>query len=123
MTNISSKKSLNLQIIKGKKKIHQKFQLPPEVNNGELGALSTSTHENNDGPQINTTNSHLDKNSKIGDVTNHHENILQSQNSRVHEATSFLKANISTEAQRTMDEHKNLVTQINNCPKVNSSAC
>ncbi|MBW0571415.1 hypothetical protein O181_111130 [Austropuccinia psidii MF-1] len=58
MTKISPKRKFKTSKNQAKKKIHQTFQLAPEVNEGESGALCPSANESNNGHPINTTNDH-----------------------------------------------------------------
>ncbi|MBW0560835.1 hypothetical protein O181_100550 [Austropuccinia psidii MF-1] len=88
--------------MKGKRKICQTFQLAPEFNHGELGALPPSSNEDNDGSQINTTNHHPDESTEIGGVTNHHENLVQGQSLGSQEVANIPNENISKETQRTV---------------------
>ncbi|MBW0506954.1 hypothetical protein O181_046669 [Austropuccinia psidii MF-1] len=80
MTNISSKRKLKPSNNHAKKKIRQAFQLAPEVDEGECGALCSSAHESNNENPINTKNDHPVEIPEIGGVTNHHANIFPSQN-------------------------------------------
>ncbi|MBW0470164.1 hypothetical protein O181_009879 [Austropuccinia psidii MF-1] len=80
MTNISSKRKFKPSKNKARKKIHQNFQLAPEVNEGELWAFFSSSNEGNNGNQTNTKNNHPVESTKIGGVTNHHENNVPSPN-------------------------------------------
>ncbi|MBW0554821.1 hypothetical protein O181_094536 [Austropuccinia psidii MF-1] len=104
MTNIYSKRKFKPSKNQAKKKISQTFQLTPEVNEGESGALCTSSNESNNGHPINTKNNHLVEISEIGGVTNHHESIVSSPNLDTQEATTIPNENISTETQRTVAE-------------------
>ncbi|MBW0535186.1 hypothetical protein O181_074901 [Austropuccinia psidii MF-1] len=104
MTNISSKRQFKTSKNKGKKKICQTFQLAPEVNEGESVNLSPSANENNSRHPINTTNHHPDESPEIGDVTNHHKNIVQSPALGTQESTTLPNENFSTETQRTVAE-------------------
>ncbi|MBW0490779.1 hypothetical protein O181_030494 [Austropuccinia psidii MF-1] len=88
--------------MKRKRKICQTFQLAPEVNDGESGALPTSSNANNDGSQINTTNHHPDESTEIGGVTNHHESIVKSKNRGSQEVPNIPNENNSKETQRTV---------------------
>ena len=88
MTNISSKRKFKPSKNQAKKKICQTFQLNPEVNEGESGALCTSANESNNGHPISTKNNHLVEIPEIGGVTNHHENIAPSPNMDTQEATT-----------------------------------
>ncbi|MBW0539280.1 hypothetical protein O181_078995 [Austropuccinia psidii MF-1] len=95
---------------KEKHKINQTFQLDPEFNKGESGALCPSSNENNNGRQINTTNNHPVESPKIGGVTNHHENIVKNPALSTQEAITIPNESISTEAQRTVAEDEIVLT-------------
>ncbi|MBW0585410.1 hypothetical protein O181_125125 [Austropuccinia psidii MF-1] len=110
MTNISSKRKFKPSKNQEKKKICRAFQLAPEVNEGESGALCPSANESNNGHPINTTNDHPVKIPEIGGVTNHHENIVPSPNLDTQEATTIPNENISTETQRTVAEDEIVLT-------------
>ncbi|MBW0579074.1 hypothetical protein O181_118789 [Austropuccinia psidii MF-1] len=123
MTNISSKRKFKPSKNQAKKKIRQTFQLAPEVNEGESGALSPSANESNNGHPINTTNDHPVEIPDIGGVTNHHENIVPSPILDTQEATTVPNENIGTETQRTVAEDEIVLTQTNSDPSMDSAAC
>ncbi|MBW0510182.1 hypothetical protein O181_049897 [Austropuccinia psidii MF-1] len=104
MTNISSKRKFKPSKNQAKKKICQAFQLAPEVNEGESGALCPSANEGNNGNPINTKNDHPVEIPEIGGVTNYHENIVPSPNLDTQEATTVPNENISKATQRTVPE-------------------
>ncbi|MBW0519316.1 hypothetical protein O181_059031 [Austropuccinia psidii MF-1] len=116
MTKISSKKKFKPSKNQAKKKIFATFQLAPEVNEGESGALCPSANESNNGHPINTTNDHPVKIPEIGGVTNYYENIVSSPNFDTQEATTVPNENISTETQRTASEDEIVLTQTNTDP-------
>ncbi|MBW0478282.1 hypothetical protein O181_017997 [Austropuccinia psidii MF-1] len=110
MTNISSKRKLESSKDKEKKKIFQTFQLSPKVNEGESGALSPYANRNNNGHQINITNSYPAEIADIEGVTNHDKNIVQSPNFNTQGVTTIPNENISTETQKTVAEDEIVLT-------------
>ncbi|MBW0488875.1 hypothetical protein O181_028590 [Austropuccinia psidii MF-1] len=110
MTNISSKRKFKPLKIKAKKKICQTFQLAPEINEGDTGALCPSANESNNGHQIKNKNNHPVEFPEIGGVTNHHDNIVQSLNLKTQEVTTVPNENISTATQRTVAEEEIVLT-------------
>ncbi|MBW0462203.1 hypothetical protein O181_001918 [Austropuccinia psidii MF-1] len=99
---------------KGKNKICLSSHVAPEITNGKSGALSPSSDENNDGPQINTENNHPEEILDIQGVTNSQENILQSQTFGVQAATNLPNKDSSTGAQSTVVDNEIILTQTNN---------
>ncbi|MBW0550779.1 hypothetical protein O181_090494 [Austropuccinia psidii MF-1] len=110
MTNISSKRKLEPSKDKEKKTIFQTFQLSPKVNEGESGALSPYANGNNNGHQINITNSYPAEIADIGGLTNHDKNIVQSPNFHTQGVTTITNENISTETQTTVAEDEIVLT-------------
>ncbi|MBW0572158.1 hypothetical protein O181_111873 [Austropuccinia psidii MF-1] len=123
MTNISSKRKFKPSKNQAKKKIRQTFQLAPEVNEGESGALCPSANESNNGHPINITNDHPVEIPEFGGVTNHHENIVPRPNLDTQEATTIPNENISTQAQRTVAKDEIVLIQTNSAPPMDSAAC
>ncbi|MBW0468224.1 hypothetical protein O181_007939 [Austropuccinia psidii MF-1] len=112
ITNISSKTRFKPSNNKAKKKICQALQLAPEVNERESGAFCPSANERNNGHQINTKNHHPVEVTKIGGVTNHHENIVSSPNLDTQEVTTIPNEKNSTETQRTVSEDEIVLNQM-----------
>ncbi|MBW0578964.1 hypothetical protein O181_118679 [Austropuccinia psidii MF-1] len=110
MTNISSKRKFKPSKNQEKKKIFETFQLAPEVNEGEPGALCPSANESNNGHPISTKNDHPVEIPEIEGVTNHHENIVPSPYFDTQEATTVPNENISTATQRQVAEDEILLT-------------
>ncbi|MBW0490055.1 hypothetical protein O181_029770 [Austropuccinia psidii MF-1] len=110
MTNISSKGNFKNSNNKAKKKMSPAFQLAPEVNEGESGALCPSANENDNQGQINSTNNHPVDIPNIGSLTNHHENIVQSTNLETWEVTTVPNGNISKSTQRAVAEDEIVLT-------------
>ncbi|MBW0561804.1 hypothetical protein O181_101519 [Austropuccinia psidii MF-1] len=122
MTKIYSKTKFKPSKNQAKKKICRTFQLAPEVNEGESGALCPSANESNNGHPINTTNDYPVEIPEIGGVTNHHENIVPSPNLDTQEATTVPNENIGTETQRTVADNEIVLTQTNSDPLMDSAA-
>ncbi|MBW0467865.1 hypothetical protein O181_007580 [Austropuccinia psidii MF-1] len=120
---ISSKMKFKPSKNKAKKKIWQAFQLAPEVNEGESGALFPSANEKNNGNQINTKNNHPVEITKIGGVTDHHENIVPSPNLDTQEVTTIPNKNISTTTQIIVAEDEIVLNQTNSYPSMDPAAC
>ncbi|MBW0558600.1 hypothetical protein O181_098315 [Austropuccinia psidii MF-1] len=114
MKKISSKRKFKPSKNQAKKKICRAFQLAPEVNEGESGALCPSANESNNGNSISTKNDH---------PVDHHENIFPSPNLDNQEATTIPNENISTETQGKVGEDEIVLTQKSSEPSMDSAAC